>query len=549
MITKIKQFCTAYGGIIWALIVALVALLFWFAYRTDLELSQFFSSDSLYLPALYRDFFQDGYSLNGWTLNQASNFFPDMLLFFILNALTGDFITATFCFSVIQYFTIILVMYLIFKQLKPNLHLSTFVPAILLFASFLFLFFIDRSWISSLLMHNSWHTSAFAMSLICIYLFCKYLNSKSQKTLISIIVLSMLCGACDKLFFVCFTIPVSMVVVILYFFNKDRKTLTKLLISLAIGTILGVTLWVFFKNNPYFSLTRPYGEFTSALIQESWRDFSEQMYGYLTNLSFVFFLTWFSILSYIAVVIYVVVRTYKLIKEKGTADTLFAFELFVLFFTPIVVFTPILAGSYDNSVSLRYNYFPYILLPFNSAILISNWLNKNKLIRITLNATLSLLMLGYLFFKFPPQEFNDGFNRFLNCYPERTSIIDSYFEDETLKYGITDDYWLARQATMFSKKGVRLHCAFPGGDPWLHVSNKYWFTDNDKGKHAHCKFTFIVWTKGNEVPVFFKENNDLQPVDLENWNLYEVAPYRFIIPGQRLHVEPVLIDTSSKCRK
>jgi len=549
MINRIKTFFATYGWVVWALIVALVVLLCWFAFRTDVELSQFFSSDSLYLQALYRDFFQDGYSLNGWTLNQASNFFPDMLLFFALNAIFGNFITATFGYSVIQYFAIIFIMYLIFRQIKLNLHLSTFAPAIFLFASLLFLFFIDRSWIASLLNHNAWHNSAFIMSLVCIYLFCKYLNIKSQKLLIAIIVLSMLSGASDKLFFICFTIPASLVIIVLYFFNKDRRMLIKLLIVMAIGTILAIALWIFFKNNPYFSLTKPYGAITPKYIQDSWSVFSEQMHAYLTTFSFVMFLTWFSILSYFAVVVHVFVKIYRLIKEKKSADTLFAFELFVLFFTPIVLFTPILAGSYDNIISLRYNYFPYILLPFNSVVLISNWLDKNKWIRVALNSTFSLLMLGYLLFHFPPKEFNSGLKQFFTCYPERAEIVDNCFTDENLKYGITDDYWLARQATMFSKKGVRLHCAFPGGDPWLHVSNKHWFTDNDKGKHAHCEFTFIVWSKDVEVPPFFRENSEMQPIDLGDWYLYQIAPYRFIMPGHRFAIDPVLIDTSYNKKK
>jgi hypothetical protein len=539
---NIKTFCTTYGEIIMALIVALVTLIWWFAFRTDEELSQFLSSDALYLPSLYRDFFQDGNSMIGWTFNQATNFFPDTMLFFILNALSGDFVVAIFCYAVIQYFAIIFIMYLIFKLIRPNLHPATFAPAILGFTAFLFLFFIDRSWVASLLNHNSWHNSAFIMSLLCVYLFCKYLQNRSNKTLIAIMILSLLCGACDRLFFICFTIPIFLVVIVLYFFSKDRKILTKFLISLVISVFLGIMLWVFFKN--YFSLSKAYGHITLEFIQHSWNVFSLQMYGYLTDFSFMMFLSWFSIFSYLAVIVYVVVKIYKLINGKETADTLFIFELFVLFSIPIVLFAPIFSGSYDNIVSFRYNYFPYILLPFNSVLLISNRLNKSKLTRITVNATLCVLMLGYLFIKFPPQEFNAGFKRYLNCYPERARIIDSYFEDDTLKYGITDDYWLAKQATMFSKKGVRLYCTYQGGYGRLHVSNKYWFIDNGKGKHAHRKFTFFVWSKGNELPAFFEENNNLQPVDLENWNLYEVAPYRYIQAESR--IEPVLTNTSSQ---
>jgi hypothetical protein len=104
--------------------------------------------------------------------------------------------------------------------------------------------------------------------------------------------------------------------------------------------------------------------------------------------------------------------------------------------------------------------------------------------------------------------------------------------------------------TLFSKKRVRLYHAFNSGEPWLHASNKYWFTDNDKGKHAHCEFTFLLWSKNKEFPEIFKTLNDsIQSTELADWYLYEVKPYRFIMPGPRFAVEPVLIDTPSNSKR
>jgi hypothetical protein len=543
-----KSFFNSYGWLIWASIVALMVLLFWFAFLSDSGLNSLFSSDALYLPSLYRDIVQDGYTLNGWILNQASNFFPDMLLFFLLNAIFGNFIAATFWYSLIQYFAIILIFYLIFKQLKPAIHPSAFAPAIFLFASYLFLFFIDhRVWESALLNHNSYHNSAFIMALISIYLFLKYLDTKSWKTLIAVLVLSMLSGACDRLFFICFSIPVSLVVVTLYCINKDWKTLTKFLVTVALGVFLAIVLWILFQKNPYFSLTKAYGELTPENIRSSWVIFSRQMYGYLTTPSFIFVLTWLSVFSFLATLVYVFKKIIKLIKEKKYADKMFVFQLFVLFFTPIVLFAPILSGSYGGFDTMRYNYFPFFLLPFNAVVLASNWLNSNKLFRIIINATFTIFMVGYLLINCPVREFGKGLERFFNFYPEKARIIDDYFlDDGTYKYGTTDDYWMAKQVTMFSKKGVRLYCAFDDGIPWLHVANKHWFIDNYKGKHAQSEFTFLLWTKGKDIPEILKTMNDtIYPVELSKWYLFEVKPYRFLISGTQFRVESVLIDTSS----
>jgi hypothetical protein len=231
---------------------------------------------------------------------------------------------------------------------------------------------------------------------------------------------------------------------------------------------------------------------------------------------------------------------------------MFAFQLFVLFFTPIVLFTPILAGSYDNFGSLRYNYFPYLLLPFNFVVLSSNWLNKNKLIRIIVNTTLSLLMLGYLLKNYPVKELGKGLDHYFNFYPEKARIIDDYFSDDNLKYGLTNEYWTAKQVTMFSKKGVRVHYAEPWGEPSFFVANKHWFIDRNKGKHANSEFTFLLWPKEEEIPEIFKTLNKgvtIQPIELGNWYLYEVKPYRFIMPGTHFKTEPVLIEASPNFEK
>jgi len=549
MTISIKTFCIKYGWLIWALIVALMVLLFWFAFLSDSGLNSFFSSDALYLPSLYRDIVQDGYTFNGWTLNPAPNFFPDMLLFFILNAIFGDFITATFVFSVIQYFAIILMLYLIFKQVNPNSHLSTFSIAIFLFSSFLFLFFIDKMvWMSMLLNHNSFHNGAFIISLICIYLFLKYLDIKSWKILVSILLLSILSGASDRLFFISFSIPVFLVAVVLYFLNKDAKIAIKFIVALITSTIFAIAIWIWFKNNPYFSLTKAYGELTLPAIRSSWDIFTGQFYGYLTIPSFILILTYLSIFSYIGTVIYILKFFFKLIKEIKHADKMLVFQLFVLFFTPIVLLAPILSGSYGGFDTLRYNYFPYLLLPFNAVVLGSNWLNNKKTIRILLNTILLIFMMGFLILNYPIRELGTGLHRFFTFYPEKAQIIDSYFSDKDLKYGVTNEYWTAKQVTMFSKKGVRLYRVHALGVPSMHVSNKHWFIDHNKGRHAHCEFAFLLWSKDEEIPDIFKTLNEdinIQPIDLDKWYLYEVKPYRFIMPGTQFRVEPVLIDTSS----
>ena len=56
--------------------------------RVSLDL--IYHADALYLPALYRDL-ASGQDLSSWSLPPAPYYFPDMLVFFGLNRLLGDF--------------------------------------------------------------------------------------------------------------------------------------------------------------------------------------------------------------------------------------------------------------------------------------------------------------------------------------------------------------------------------------------------------------------------------------------------------------------------
>jgi hypothetical protein len=98
---------------------------------------------------------------------------------------------------------------------------------------------------------------------------------------------------------------------------------------------------------------------------------------------------------------------------------------------------------------------------------------------------------------------------------------------------------------MFSRKGVHLYCVWDGGFPRDHITNRYWYADNDNVKHAHREFTFLVWKKEDEIPDFFKASNPaVQFVEIEDWRFYQVKPYRC---QSDLHL--VLIDTSSLLEK
>jgi hypothetical protein len=540
-----KEIFKNYSWFIFALLLSLIVFLIWFSSLTETELTILFSSDTLYLPSLYRDLFQDGYTLNGWTFNAAPNFFPDMLLFFSLNAITGSFISAAFFYALIQYFSILILFYALFKQIKPNLHPSTFALAIIFFTSFLFIFLIDNDfYISSLINNNAFHNSAFLITVLLLWLVFLFLRKKSNKILIVMGIITIIAAPCDRLFFVCFSVPVFLMAVVLYFLNFEKQLQKRFFIMLLLSTIVAIIVWLIFKNNSVFRITSAYGEMTIKSIVSSWQIFSQQMISYLTTFSIRQILICLSLISYLTCVMFVVYKLIKVKNKKESLTVIVAFEVFVLFFTPIVLFAPILSGSYGGFDTFRYNYFPFLLLPFNIILLMSDFLDKNKMYRILFNAVFCSLVVLFSGYYLRHHTIVKELSNFFSFCPAYVIEIDSYFQDTTItQHGICNDYWKAKQITMFTKKNIRVYFTFDDGFPWHHAANINWFYNADDKKRAPSIFTFLFWQTTTQLPDFFKENNpDVRAVVLRDMNLYKVSPYCF----ESVSYSPMLVYESTQ---
>jgi hypothetical protein len=401
--------------------------------------------------------------------------------------------------------------------------------------------FIDHCfWESALLNNNSFHNGAFVMTITCLLLFFLYLKKESKIAIVSFLILIAISAPSDRLFFVSLVVPLFLTIITLYILNFERRKLKKALLFLSIGAILGFGLWYFFKHNPIFHLSKSYGAMTAQNIKSSWDILWKQMYLYLTDRWIFGFLIILSSITYLGGIAYVIIR---LINNRKIQEQnhVFAFQIFILFFTPIVFFAPVFAGSYGGYDTLRFNFFPFILLPFNSILLIRNFLDKNKIARSIVNIIPISLIIIFFAIRLPKHSFVKGFNQYFSFYPAVTQVFDDYFTHaDSFTYCFSNDYWLTKKVTMFSKKNIRVYTMRKNLSPWLHVSNKHWFIDSDKGKHAHCQFTYLIWKEGTELPDFFKKANpELQPVNIAGYDIYEVAPFRF---NEKEWQTPILIN-------
>ena len=529
---KIKYILLCNCWLIIGCLLSLLLILVWFASIGEDQIYVLFSSDALYLPSIYKDIFVDGNSVQGWTFNPAPNFIPDMFLFFLLMGMVSNFLTATFLFSIIQYFAIIAFFYFIFRKIS-DISTAVFSLSIYLFSFFLLYFLIDHDfYYSFLIMSNSYHNGMFVMTLICVLLSIHFLKKESWVTLFFILILSAIAYPCDKLFFVAYNCPLIFSLLVLLIAGYDKRKILKLGITCILGAILGMIILDKLKYNSIFDLTGHHQYINLEAMIASWKMFSSQMKIYLSLKSFTNLTVILSIITYIWTICYCILDFIKIKRSKKEISLLFVFQIFVLFFTPILLLAPIINGNYLGYDVIRYNYFVFIVLLFNLILLINNHIKKRKYLVVGLNCFFSAMLTAYLLWSIYNMDFGHQLNNYFSFYPEQARNFDSQFPTKnTVQYGITDDYWYAKHVTMFSKNNMRLYCTFSDATPYLHVSNKKWYYGGGNWKYSNPQFTFLVWSSDEKLPDFFIEQNTpyiSYAIDKDRI-LYFVSPFSFNI--------------------
>ena len=163
-------------------VIGILILIYYSIAPGSSYIQNMFSSDVMYLPAVFKDIFQDGYKFSDWNFNTAPYFFPDMVLFFILFAVAKSIPLALFLFAFCQFFLVLILIQRLVRMICPDC--SHAIPAInnLLFTLFILATIIPRS-ISSFsyyLLTPGYHTGSFINTLLVLLISITYLNKKQN---------------------------------------------------------------------------------------------------------------------------------------------------------------------------------------------------------------------------------------------------------------------------------------------------------------------------------------------------------------------------------
>lgn len=475
-------------------LVSLLLLLLVFSNFNNGTYGFFFSSDALYLPSIYKDVFIDGYGINGWELNPAPNVFPDMLVYFLLMfVFGGNFILASFVFSIVQYFAILYLLHKILSLFIEQKKSLFYVSLGNLFLSLMFLHFLVTKdiWFTFQIISNSFHLGAFIMTLWVGYLSVKYIKTKSNKRLFLIGLLVFLAAFSDKLFIAQF---VGTLIFISILFLITNKQYLKPFLWLNVVSIVMSYLAIFIiKKIPYeiIHFGSPYSEkFDINAVKESFIYQIKHLYEIITE-------SWLGVFYIIILLGYNISSIYIILKKKNSINKPVYWGVLILFsYNFISFFLPSLTGSYMGFDCIRYNINVYItsfvLIPFLLSII---WNKKVAFYASILPFVISI------FFVFSNLNTLKNPSQLISFYPERTQIIDELKTEYNLKNGI-GNYWYAKFCTMHSKNNLRIYSVHSNLAKYEHVTNYRWFFETPNQETP--VYNFIVLNGDDEVEAIKK---------------------------------------------
>jgi hypothetical protein len=457
----------------WATLI--IALLSYYANLSEQNYGMVFSSDSVGLPALYKDVAMGNGELKDVYFAAAPTVFPDILLYHIITKLFGFSLQR----SALLYACFILVM---ITLLSVNIfrkccgddlkRYSWLVP--LGYSMFLLecCYFTHDIFITHLLTSYSYHIGSFFNCLLALSI---YLSAWPKALRFSLLfIFSTLAAFSDMLFIVMLTAPLTISCLVQIRRSNIWQPLLNI-VSVGGGSVLGLKIYGYISESGKWHFFKPHKMFAYSDIKPSLDMFTEQMVTYMSFPGFRSFQLLFTFAA-IPVCLFLVIR-----KRKSMAPPLRFLLFFFVVFSLSVLAAPIINGNYSGYDTLRYNVAPFcfsmVILALFFAFLIERKIRGNFKLALSFAFPCALLFMAFLKYN------TKGLNYYLTYYPPKIRTTDSV----CAKYGLTDgisEYWTARLTSVLSKNNVRIQAVYDAC-----TINEL---GNDITHYYKSKFNFVV---------------------------------------------------------
>ncbi len=519
--------------LIWsALIIGCCSVVAVFLHASQQDLELFFSSDTLYLPSIYRDVFLEHGRFWEWSFNAAPNFLPDMGLYFLLNWVFGSFKMASYVFPIVQF----LLVALLFRAIVRRSAISTSDPAIAVGMLMLALMVLtgwqgDDFGFAFHLLVNSFHGGALVNALFCTWLLLIVHGTSRWSPWLWLALAVAVGSASDRLFWVMFTVPSVCVLLLLSLRPAMRWRLVCMAALVALVSWLSYSAMLNLLRSMGAEVEAPYAYMAFERVSFSWGRFMDSMRFYLTNHWMVGSLVAIALLTMAGMAVSAIRevaawargRVGEPAPGRGSARLV---KWMAALAMPLLLFVPVINGSYDGMDSLRYNYGALVLANMVAGL----WLGKALKAKASLLALVASLVIGIPVLCSTIEKGGSGYGRLLGFKPSKVQEFDRLAAGAELDHGAAD-YWSAKLITLFSDRNVTVLPVFPDLALYVHV--------NRKGMFLHKEFNFVVTdpaalTKEGMMELFsqdtgFREGQGLGILLTRPWH-YDETTGKVVIP-------------------
>jgi len=457
------------------------------------------NSDALYLPSLYRDLFIDHSGLEGWHLNSAPTFFPEILLYFPMMALFKGTMLTSLVYGLVQLWLMMLVTDRFLLQADPGFNN---ISRYLVTFSFM-LYPLSALWGEGLLIPaqlflSGYHAGSFLISMVAMICALEYLRKGGASRLSLLVVITFLAALSDKLFIMSFVAPAFVCSFLQVLRSENRSRYLLLLALLFLTTFAALIIFHLIDRTEFIDFIPVHSKmFQFREIPDSFHSLARHLGRVILIYPTQRWLVLASILFMLGAPVYLMMylKPYMTRRLDPALESAYNLMLFLFLFVVFVLFTPVINGYYRGASHIRY-IFPALIVGTAgfvdlvgrvlSPIVLPYWFKRYFTPFFTLLLLIVLLVWGL---KHEPVK---GLRQYVNHYPESVRILDDLEEEYGLTYGLAG-YWQAKYITNFSKSGLRIYSirnkSFTHSS--YHAHNENWYFDGGKGSHANPVFNFL----------------------------------------------------------
>jgi hypothetical protein len=479
------------------------AALFQFYFR-DYKPEGLFNSDYLTFAAIYRDRFIDGYPWSGWVPPPAPEYFPSMLTYFAVRALSPNLFVAELAFLILKQTALIAAILALARVVLRRLNASTI--ALTFVCATVPLLLVGKTsnnkfQLVPLLTSPQGHYSTTLCSIILLALLLHWLRRPGWTQLVGLFILAALTAGSDVLIGPFFIGPAVSICLMLYVAHsltlwRTATLIAVLLAAAVIGRLVGRAI------DPS-EIIQVYTTTGPDKIAEAVRVFISDHVKFIEGGNVPTYLLVFCGVACCAWLTAVAWRHFRGLNHISAGTSLAVYRsitnltMFWLLTTFSSVGTILCFGIYVEPRATRYLFLSVVLSLFGWVIAIAYAFQGRSSWSHGVSAACVAAACGVLGVTWNAQTREQTL---LNFYPAKVRCLDALAAKYSLQFGLSG-YWEAKYYTMLSRANLRIYQLTPHGEIMHWDSNIDWYSGRKGLLYDEPRYTFLVQDPNKEYDI------------------------------------------------